>query len=163
MTNPLTKVWDCFSVSFVVALTLAGLLLLGAWPVWQSLRARDWVPVECEITLAELTTWTSWKKTMPDYRFEASYQYEFNGQNLVSGRFRFRTASESPVAAFNLKQRYPVGTRTTCFVNPKHPHEAVLDRSVDGASWLYLFALLPASAGLFYLWRKRRAKKLVTA
>ena len=158
MTYPLTKVWDYFSVSFVVVLTIVGFVLLGTWPVWQSFRACDWVPVECEITRAELTTWTGWKKTMPQYRFEASYQYEFNSQTFVSKRFRFRTASENPVAAFNLKQRYPVGTHATCFVNPKHPHEAVLDRSVDGVSWLYVFALFAASSGLFYLWRRRRAK-----
>jgi hypothetical protein len=82
------------------------------------------------------------------YRYEVRYRYSFGGREYVSGSLgRAAAAPEAGAGALftndweevrSRLERYAPGTRVDCFVNPKDPSQAVLERSFPG-----MLALLP--------------------
>lgn len=156
MKEALSKLWVNFAAACVVASILTTLVLLGAWPVWQTISARHWIPANCVITHSDMVNASHRNEKIPKYRFAVAFRYEFEGQIYTSDRFTFRTTRESPVTVFDLKLLYPVGSNAVCFVDPNRPQMAVLDRSLDFSSILFCLALGVMPVVLGFLWWRRR-------
>lgn len=74
-------------------------------------------------------------------RTKVEYEYEIDGQKLNSEQFDYLQNTAPPQAAIRkLKQEFPVGAKTVCYVNPDQKFEAVLSKGFRPVS---LSALIP--------------------
>lgn len=108
-------------------------------PFLQSLDARGWKETPCHILSSEVKTYHG--KNGPTYGVEISYAYKVAAQEYHSNRYqflRFSNGDRQPKA--EMVGRYPRGKQAVCFVDPKNPSEAVLDRR---SATVGLFGLLP--------------------
>jgi hypothetical protein len=122
-----------FGVFFLVG--LAAFYFVTVRPAMQALAARSWVETTCTVLSSQVGEHGS------TYSVDVVYTYSFDGQAFQSNRYGFlggsssgRTGKEEIVA------RYPTGARVSCWVDPNHPEQAVLNRE-PSAEWL--FGLIP--------------------
>lgn len=134
-----------FSLFLLVGL---GLSVVFGRPVLQTIAARSWPEVPCTILYSAVRSHPDGEGT-PTYSVEAVYEYDVNGRTYKSSRYRFLGGStaghedkDAVVAAL------PVGRRTVCFVDPKDPHSAVLNRSFGSWMLLQLLPLLFLAVGV---------------
>ncbi len=162
MREFLQLIWTRFCVAAVLLVLIAVVVLTGVIPVWQSIGSADWQAVPCTILESGSAVMKSRWRTIPDYRFAVEYRYEFAGQEYRSSKFSFFAERSSATITHSLALNYPPGGTTTCFVNPRKPEEAVLDRSIRfgqlmlPASFVFGGALL-----LMIWWLNRRAKRII--
>ena len=96
-------------------------------------NARSWASVPCRILTAESNSNYNGNSSV-----DIKYTYEFNGQLFQSTRYKFlkvKTSFRKTIPDNNL-----ANSTSICFVNPKAPNEAVIDRDL---SWDMLFGLIP--------------------
>src|SRR5262249_49688046 len=112
---------------------------------------------------------TSEIRTLPkgQYVFLVKYQYALKGREYVSDKFTVEYQGDSDYTkAQRLLQKYPAGSRVTCYVNPKNPSEAVLERS---NLWMAFGLLFPlpfiaiGAGGIYLLWAGARRPDSVSA
>ena len=117
-----------------------------------NLTAANWTLTSCRILSSRVATQESRDggdhQTL--YRVDLRYSYEIAGRSYESTRYRFvdphtdnRSAAESAV------RQYAPGSAAPCYVNPRDPGQAVLDRRL---SPFMLIALLPAAIAGMGLW-----------
>lgn len=107
-------------------------------PLTQSLISRDWKEVPCEILSSQVKVHDG--EDGDTYSVDVNYAYRFEGREYRSNRYQFvRGSSSGREAKAKVVAKYRKGSETICFVNPKNPSEAVLDRGND----LLWFAFLP--------------------
>jgi hypothetical protein len=106
--------------------------------LWGVYSASSWQPTPCEIVSSQL------KESQGDdsttYRIEIKYKYKVAGREYQSDRYKFfgissNTGVESKRQAV---RKHPPGKKTTCFVNPQDPNDAVIER---GLTWDMLWGL----------------------
>ena len=126
-----------------VVLPAAGLLLCTLYAyliLWKPARtvmaARDWNAVPCRIVSSEVVRVpVMGGRTI--YKLDIRYQYSLGGRAFTSNRFD--AIGDSGSGSYDAKQRtvarYPAGTVTTCYVNPKQPRHAMIDRSLPARMW----------------------------
>lgn len=117
-----------------------------------NLAAAKWIETPCTILSSDVATQISrdgeYQATL--YRADVRYAYQSTANRYESTRYRFidpytdnRPAAESAVA------RYAPGSVVSCYVDPRDPRQAVLDRRL---SPFMLIVLLPAAIAGFGLW-----------
>lgn len=173
-----------FGLCFLLpGLFLGGLYFRGYAKWWD---ARGWEEVPCRIESAELRASRGSKSTT--YKVEAVYHYQFQGRSYRSDQVGFSTGSDN-VGSYHQRIHREISTyvsgppedgvaesRSTvrtfrCYVNPRHPEEAVLDRGLrwEMQAFMAIFALtFPAvGAGVvvagFISWRSRRRELALQA
>ncbi len=119
----------------IMLLTGAGLLLwLVVLPVWLSHSAADWVEKPCVIKVSkvdEIRSNVGSSSTRHDYFVAVHFRYEYGGRTFVSEEMDLSGLQEFSRSAAHAKvARYPVGAKAVCFVCPRIPKRAVLDRGV---------------------------------
>jgi hypothetical protein len=124
---------------------LAGSLFLYfavAKPLFQCLAAKSWVPTPCVVLSSRVVKGKA-------FHLAISYAYEFNGQQHQSSHYQFgEWGSPSSRGKKAIVARYPRGWKAVCYVNPKDPAEAVLDRDLHWAMlWNGLFLLQFVAVG----------------
>jgi hypothetical protein len=124
--------------------------LLVVIPVVHQVRSRDWVATPAVVEMSRSVV-SRGSKGGRSWRPEVLYRYEYGGLSRRASRIRFFEGnSRSGTGSF--LARHPVGAKVTCWVNPRDPDEAVLER---GSSWIQaiglLFLLFPVAGA--YLWR----------
>lgn len=137
--NPLQNA-GCL-IGFFAVFLLAGLGFSAffAVPAWHVVQARSWTPVPCEILASRVETHPG--KDNDTYSIEVRYRYEVGGRSYTSDRYTFLGGSSSGFEGKKrVVDRLPAGARTTCWVDPEDPSQAVLER---GFTLAYLFGLLP--------------------
>lgn len=130
----------------------ASLLLLSALvPRYQGTvetwLARDWWRLPCEIVATDIVPLTD-GQTADAYRVEIRYRYQLGEEILRSSEYSFdppATGSKESLAP--LLARYPVGSLTTCAVNPGDVSRAVLDTGYPHPWWELLLAGVAAVGG----------------
>lgn len=130
----------CMAGFFAVFL-LAGLgfLMFFLVPAVKVVQALSWEPVPCTILESGVASHSDSDGTT--YSVEIRYSYEVEWVEYTSDRYEFLGGSSSGYEGkAEVVERYPPGSRATCWVDPEDPTEAVLYR---GFTWPYLFALLP--------------------
>lgn len=123
-------------------------------PLLLFLDARSWPATPCEIVSSSVGTHTSTEsgsgsrssRTSTTYSIDITYRYTVGGREYRSDRYEVMGGSSSGrTGKLEVVARYPAGSKATCYVSPKDPTEALLDR---GLSPFMLIGLIP---GLFFL------------
>jgi hypothetical protein len=119
---------------FLAAIGLA-VAALGALFVWlmarSFLRAKEmhaWPEVPCVILDSEIEQRRHDPQSLPEYRLNVSFGYEWQGQPRTGDHLSLRGnpwSSKQEIAQKRLAE-YPAGTSTTCRVDPANPDFAVL-------------------------------------
>jgi hypothetical protein len=138
-----------FSLAFCSVLFVAGAVMgyfLALRPMLGVLAARHWSPTPCAILSSEVRQHPGSDGTT--YSVNILYAYEAGGREFRSDRARFLGGSSSGRRAKEeFVRRYPAGAQATCYVNPRDPAEAVLERGFTGDMWIGLVPLLFMLAG----------------
>ena len=109
-------------------------------PLQKVVGARNWVATPCTVISSRVQSHRGNKGTT--YRVDILYRYELNGEERCSSRYQFMDISSSGYKGkAEIVRRYPPGAQRTCFVNPRDPEEAVLERSLTPDMW---FGAIPA-------------------
>jgi hypothetical protein len=98
-------------------------------------QAQSWTQVPCRIISSKVIVKSSQRST--NYAIAVKYSYTFAGAGHESDRYQFL-----PVQGFRnyraklaIVQRLRHGTWATCFVDPKHPEQAVIERGWTVDMW----------------------------
>lgn len=117
-------------------------------PVAQAVGARSWREVPCTILESSVKSHDGSDSTT--YSVAVLYEYEVDGRLYRSDRYRFLGGSSSGYdGKAEVVAGLPAGSRKVCYVDPKDPSRAVLDRSLG--LWM-LLALIPLGMVAGSLW-----------
>jgi hypothetical protein len=129
--------------AFFALFGLAGVFtfwLLAVRPVLKAVEARSWVESPAEIVSSAVEA-HSGSKGGSTYNVAMAFDYTHLGRTYRGNHYDFETGSSSGRDAKQaIVDRFPAGARTTCWVNPKDPAEAVIDRNLG---WWILWGLFP--------------------
>jgi hypothetical protein len=115
-------------------------------PVLRMIEARGWTPVSCEILSSGVEQRSD--EDGSTYRVAVTYRYHVDDRPLIGDRYKFVPGSSSGRARkLAVVERLPVGTRTTCYVNPSNPADAVVERGPTGDLWFGVIPLTFAIVG----------------
>ena len=146
-TKKKTDLGKSFPFIFFGIFTLVGGLVgyfLAVRPFMTYLDARSWPEVRCEVISSSVGSHTS--KNSTTYSVDIDYRYTVDGREYRSDQFGILNGSSSGrQGKADAVAKYPRGSQAVCYVNPKDPTEAILDRS---PSLLWLIGLIP---GLFFI------------
>ena len=145
----------CMVLFFLIFAVVGGGILwfLFMKPMMKIAAARSWTPVPC--TVVESRVDESSGDDGSTYRplINASYAYG-GGEHKAPYDFSGNVYSGGYDGKARIVARYPVGARTTCYVNPENPAEAVISRELSGNYFFGLFGLLfflPGAIGVFWV------------
>lgn len=140
-------------------LALAGLLFtVVLWRSYQrAMETRAWIETPCRIVSSVVLSEHPTPHSPMAYRLGLQYEYEFKGERHIGTKVK-RVEGESPhkdtIEA--LADEYPAGKKTTCFVNPTQPAEAILQHATKAALYTIWFPLLFVFGGGMMAWRALR-------
>jgi hypothetical protein len=139
----------------------------GLFYVWRRMKlaqeSEGWLPVEARIVsssvLAEEEGGVDSTRGPGPIIFwypQVTYEYEVHGLIYESSRILFVDVNYPKSEAESLVARYPAGSRTTAFVNPENPRQAILETGLRTSRGKYYKAGmvclgLAAAGGLMWL------------
>jgi hypothetical protein len=128
---------------------LVGLLVFYAIfirPMVKIMDARHWLAVPCTVVSSRVQSHSSDDGTT--YSVDILYKYEIDGREYKANRYHFLGGSSSGYRGkARIVREHPPGSKMTCYVNPKDPTDAVLQRGFSGTMWFGLLPLLFVLAG----------------
>src|SRR5262245_9530536 len=96
-------------------------------PAQRILAARTWQEVPC--TIVESSVQTHSDEDGSTYSVNVVFTYSVDGSEYRSDRYKFMGGSSSGYdSKAKVVAALPAGTRTTCWVNPADPTDAVVNR-----------------------------------
>jgi hypothetical protein len=117
-----------------------GIVVLFCWSLWaifflmpvrNLVRVRSWEPESCEILESRVTTHDR-RRSSRSFGIDVTYRWSRGGTSFTGDRYDFygwhSTFSEDDWK--EIVASLPPGARVRCFVNPRDPREAVIDREV---------------------------------
>jgi len=126
-----------FSFFLVAGLVATWLLLLR--PLLRVCDARHWPATPCRVVSSQVRSHSDSDGTT--YSVHIVYRYTINGRQYQSDCYDFMSGSSSGYESkAAIVRRHPPGKETVCYVNPRDPSDAVLERRFT--PWM-LFGLLP--------------------
>lgn len=150
-----------------VFLALLGLsiALLGGVFVWlmarsfmRALDQRSWPEVPCVILVSEVEERQHDENSAPEYRQNISFGYEWQGKPQTGDHISLRGnpwTSKRELADARA-EAYPNGSSTVCFVSPKNPEFAVLQKESLAPGYSIWFPSLFVVGGLVMAGRTLR-------
>jgi Protein of unknown function (DUF3592) len=148
-------------VALFAIFAIAGLAIfypLGIRPIAKTLDAKSWVQTPCRVLRGEVHSHDSDDGTT--YSIDILYSYEYDGQTYKSDRYDFIGGSSSGYRGkASVVAQYEAMPNPTCYVNPKHPSEAVLKRGFHAKLLLALFPLPFILVGIGGIYGTLRSKK----
>ena len=134
-----------FGLVFVVV-GLAGSYWLLVRPLMKTWQAKSWAETPCAIISAEVGSHSDEDGTT--YSIDIAYGYDFSGRTFRADRYDFIGGSSSGRRGKQaVVDRYKKAANPMCFVNPKKPSEAVLQRELTVKNAIGLFPLIFVVAG----------------
>ena len=146
MSEPQQKEsWKSFDVGRVMFFFIGlSLILIGGVFIFAMSRSylrakdmRDWPVVECVILQSTIEERRHDDYSPIEFSHQVLYGYEWEGEALTGDRVSLRgtkwTSKRLPVQ--DSQERYPLGSRQQCHVNPSNPDLAVLE--MDSLAPLY--------------------------
>ena len=134
-------------------------------PMVKVLDARHWKPTLCVIESSSVGSGSSQHTSSgsaPTYRVNVTYRYDLDGRSYKGTRYQFLGGSSSGRAAETGGDRrawYPPGKKTTCYVNPRDPGDAVIERGFTPDMWFALIPLVFVVVGVWGMVYSTRAAK----
>lgn len=145
------RLWDRWALVLILSPFLFGGLfgfyVITVRPLTRALLARHWAELPCTIDS------TSVRVIRGDdgdtHEVKISYHYVFGEATHVSERYDL-----SPMGGLKEKDlgRYPRGSKTTCYVNPRDPEMAVISRQWPEGALFGVFPLLAAALAAVFVW-----------
>ncbi|GMV95284.1 MAG: hypothetical protein AMXMBFR82_50620 [Candidatus Hydrogenedentota bacterium] len=130
VANPIARAGIKFFLG--TAMFGVGAILFGVYYTTETgiRAARDWVEVPCIIEVSEYV-----QGDAGDRSLQMTYRYEYDGQIYRSDRLDMLPGSMGDDGNWEdeLFENHPVDSEAVCFVNPRDPNEAVLDREHGSA------------------------------
>lgn len=140
------------------------MVVVFGWVWWQNAlspllvarQTRGWPEVSCRILSSEVKSQPGSSGARDDYFAVVRYEYDYDGRTRTSARLAPGDSTvpfDSMQEAEQTAQRYPAGSERKCYVDPKDPAVAVLER-VDNAKvrWeALLMFFVPVGIGLLLL------------
>src|SRR5688572_5548994 len=124
--------------------------------VYLNAQTYAWPQVECVIL--ESRVHEDGNRERP-YRFQVRYEYEWQGRTQSSDKWSRRASGYSSYDDAQAQAtRYPIDSKSTCFVNPANPSEALLERPSLWIGFMILFPLIFVAIGgigLVAMWSKK--------
>ncbi len=125
-----------FVVFFLVG---SGFMVPFAIVAVRAMAARNWAPTPCVVVSSQVKRHKGSKGST--YSIEMTFRYKFDGKEYESHTYDFSLGSSSGYRSkARVVKQHPPGKRTTCYVNPRKPSQAVISRRVPGMVW---FAFIP--------------------
>lgn len=129
---------------------LGGYVYFFGLPLWAEIRSLRWVPTPCVVESAQVRSIRhDGQVPVIVYWPDIVYGYQINGLRYRANLYNASDVG-SPWWAYgarNTIRSYPIGRRTTCYVNPADPFETVLDRTPSSTQWFGLWPLIMAILG----------------
>jgi len=147
--------------SLAIGLLLIPLGLLMTYfiflkPALNVIHARRWAATPCTVTDSRIGRSHS-RHGGTNYRVEVEFSYQYDGRHYDSDNYQFDKSYSSGYALKDaVVDRYPPGQRTTCYVNPENPGEAVIMRDFNPGLLLGLCPLAFSLAGILLIRRAVR-------
>ena len=138
----------------ILGLTLA---LIGGVFVWLMARSflrgremRTWPEVACVILSSEVAERRNDENSPPEFRQDLSFGYTWQGEARTGDHLTLRGSpwSSNRSLAEARTAQYPLGTATTCFVDPAAPDFAVLKTDSLAPGYSIWFPALFVIGGL---------------
>lgn len=147
-----------FGIFLAVGCALSYFLL---WrPMSRFVEAQSWQATPCTIEASRVEESSGSDGTT--YKVAVTFTYlGRDGREYRSSRYDFMDVSSSGYdGKAAVVARYPAGTRTTCWVDPQDPGEAVLSRAFSPTYLIGLFPLIFVAAGAGGItWVLRQGRK----
>ncbi len=142
----------------IFALAGAGMIYpLSILPITRTIDAESWAETPCKVLDARVRSHDSDDSTT--YSVYILYEYTFGGQTYKSDRYSFVGGSSSgQKGKRRVVNQYKKAANPVCYVNPKHPYQAVLKRGFHVGLLLALLPLpflLVGLVGFYYVVRGR--------
>ncbi|MFL6203122.1 MAG: DUF3592 domain-containing protein [Thermoanaerobaculia bacterium] len=155
----------CMAVFFFLFMAAGSLVLwfLFVRPAFKVASALSWAPVPC--TVVESRVDESSGDDGSTYKAVVTAAYNVDGVDHRSATYDFSGSVHSSgyEGKAAIVARYPVGSQTTCYVNPDDTAEAVISRGLSGSYFVGLVGLLFFLPGLFgFVWVVRGGLKSAT-
>jgi hypothetical protein len=129
-----------------VIIGLAGSYWLLVRPLMKTWQAKSWPETPCTIISAEVGSHSDEDGTT--YSIDITYGYDFSRRTYRADRYDFIGGSSSGRRGKQaVVDRYKKAANPMCFVNPKKPSEAVLQRELTVKNAIGLFPLIFVVAG----------------
>ncbi|NUQ35708.1 MAG: DUF3592 domain-containing protein [Planctomycetaceae bacterium] len=123
---------------FGVVFALAGgivLYLVTILPLVEYLKVSGWDEVPCTIETSELKTEND-RRGKADHSANIVYRYSYSNTSHTGTRLNIGSFIQDDLDdAQDLLRRYPLGTQSTCHVNPENPRDALLILKLPGLMW----------------------------
>jgi len=147
-----SRLFGTLFLSFFLGMGLLFLVLLSR-ELFKQAQTYGWKTVDCVITSSSALD------LQKGYGVQIEYEYDFGGHHYHGTQYnvgKFSTSNYQDVD--RILHTYAAGTKTTCFVNPSSPSDAVLRR---GSLAMIPFLLIPllfvfvGGGGIYATWRRK--------
>lgn len=140
-----------FFALFAIAGFAVWKVALHNQPDWKDISNRM-VAVPARVIASGVhSSRSSGKNTSTTYKAKVAFRYDFNGRTWHSGWLDFdrsTTASSNYNKARDAASRFPAGAKTSAWVNPEAPWQAVLEKTGGNRWWLWLFPIIFGGIGV---------------
>lgn len=127
-----------FWLAFLVIGSIVSFFII-VLPLIKTIQARDWKAAPCTVISSRVQHHSSDDGTT--YSVDILYSYEIDGREYKANRYTLLGGSSSGhKGKQKVVNQHPPGAKRICYVNPRDPTDAVLNR---GLSPVMLFGLLP--------------------
>jgi hypothetical protein len=157
-----------FAMLFFGVFVVLGMVLFyffSVRPLSRIVSARHWPSVQCTVISSEVKSQRGDHGST--YSVNIFYSYIFEDHEYKANRYDFMGGSSSGSDSKRaIVARYPPRSKAWCYVNPRDPTEAVLERGFTPLMWVGLLPLLFVLLGLvgaISTARKSRARTFSTA
>jgi len=139
---------------------MVGIYFLGVRPVLRFRSAKGWLVRPCEVVSSGVKT--TYDGQMRTDHLDVVYRYEVGGQAFTSGDYDLLIGSSTGCNDDReLVKRFPVGSTVECYVNPRDPRDAVLNRRLPPETATVAMPLILAAMAVlpFIVHRRRRGSE----
>lgn len=128
-------------------------------PAFKIIEARGWTPTPCVIVSSSVGQHSGSKGST--YSVDLVYRYQVGLQQYTGKRYQFLGGSSSGYAGkAAIVRRYPRGKKTVCYVNPRDPSDAVIERGFTPDMGVGLIPLVFVLVGVGgFVFSKRAANR----
>lgn len=144
--------------SFFFLMGAAFFYVICVNPVMMIIQARNWAEAPAVVRSSEVEENSS--SDGSTYRVKIEYNYEFQGREYESDRYSFFSGSTSGRdGKQDIVDRYPLGFKFSCYVDPNNPAQAVINRELTAQIFWGLIPLIFVVVGLGGMYFSIRGKK----